>query len=157
MVRDRYLYVSLLIHVLLIGFLFVHFPHRDKSSNDSGDPLVNVEIIEHEDKKDVPEVPKIVPVADLPVPKKISKESDDCPHFFGGIGVTINTLNPIGEEITIVHHGYPAEAAGMMAGDIIVAVEGGSVTGEVGTTVNMTVYRNGQSLQFSIVRGKICY
>ena len=94
-------------------------------------------------------------------------------NAYVGIGVTITTQDiPRGVSITDVTPGSPAEAAGLLPGDLIVAVDGkpvldgsdealdmdatkNAVRGEEGTTVTLTVERDGTARDYAIVRGPI--
>jgi len=90
-------------------------------------------------------------------PAKMVHENDDCKRWFGGIGITVTNLNALGVEILKVHHGYPAERAGLMAGDVIIHVSDREIRGEVGTEVTLTVLRSGAPIMFTMLRDKICY
>lgn len=84
----------------------------------------------------------------------------------GGIGVEIGTRN---DQPTIVRvlRDNPAEKVGIMTGDVIMAVNGESVVenttseiaskirGDIGTTVKITVYRDGETKDFSITRDNV--
>ena len=89
-------------------------------------------------------------------------------NAYVGIGVTILTSEDAeGFEITKVEAGGGAAAAGIQAGDIIVAVEGENVLelgldaaknkirGDEGTQVSLTVLRGGQEITFSVMRQTI--
>ncbi len=83
-----------------------------------------------------------------------------------GIGITIRSTDVIqdGLFITRTIGGSPAETAGLKAGDLIVALNGVSIlnrsyddvyaemTGEAGTVLQLTVLRDGASLEFSVTR-----
>ena len=85
---------------------------------------------------------------------------------FEGIGAELSLEN---EVIVIVAplNGFPAEEAGLRAGDIIFKIEGEEtfgmaveeavvkIRGEKGTTVNLTIVRDGEELEFAIVRDTI--
>lgn len=87
---------------------------------------------------------------------------------YQGIGAYVDTR---GEYLSVVSpiEGSPAEAAGLRPGDMIIAIDGEDMTGytpeearqrvlgEAGTTVVLTVAREGEAepLEFSIVRAKI--
>ena len=83
-----------------------------------------------------------------------------------GIGVTISAAEN-GYLIEEVTKGGPAEKAGLLAGDVIVAVDGTRVAGmttdqgkelvqgESGTTVEITVDRSGAEQTFSVKRGTV--
>ena len=84
-------------------------------------------------------------------------------NAYVGIGVTINATEQ-GYPILKVTEGGPAEEAGLLADDVIVAVDGTSVAGmpieegkalvkgEAGTKVNITVLRAGKELTFAVER-----
>lgn len=85
---------------------------------------------------------------------------DDCEHFFGGIGITQSYgAKSLMDHSTIVvvaevHHGYPAEKAGIKVGDEI--LNSSTIRGEIGTAVVVQTIRNGSPLRYTIVRDKIC-
>lgn len=84
-------------------------------------------------------------------------------NAYVGIGVTI-TSDENGYPIQKVVEGGPAEEAGLLAGDVIVAVDGTSVAGmpvdegktlvqgKEGTTVQITVDRAGEQITFTVER-----
>lgn len=84
-------------------------------------------------------------------------------NAYVGIGVTILS-GENGYTIQKVIEGGPAQEAGLLAGDIMVAVDGTSVVGmpidegkllvqgEAGTTVQITVDRAGQQITFTVER-----
>jgi carboxyl-terminal processing protease len=89
--------------------------------------------------------------------------------YFGGVGARIQR-NEAGQFILTPIPGNPAELAGLMAGDILLAVDGEAVTpdmtveevagrirGEKGTRVTLTVFRTGDSspIDIEIERGDI--
>ncbi len=89
-------------------------------------------------------------------------------NAYVGIGVTIKILeNDGGFEIQQVEPNGPAKAGGILPGDVIVAVNGKRVTeigsdaaqnmisGEAGSTVGITVLREGEELTFSLTRQSI--
>lgn len=89
-------------------------------------------------------------------------------NAYVGIGVTIMLREDgTGIDITKVTAGGPAEKAGILVGDILIAADGQSVLvdgldqtqelvrGEKGTTVSLTVLRDGQELTFEVVRDEI--
>lgn len=89
-------------------------------------------------------------------------------NAYVGIGVTIQ-WNEDGEgyEIMDVTEGSPAEESGIQTGDILIAVEGQSVTeldldgtknlvrGEEGTQVQLTFLRDGETYDVSVTRRSI--
>ncbi len=88
---------------------------------------------------------------------------------YSGIGVVVQQAETGIISVVKVYEDSPGEAAGMLAGDIIYAVEGEQVTGvdltlvtsrikgAEGTKVNLTVYRSstGEYLDMEITRKKI--
>jgi len=101
-------------------------------------------------------------------PQVYKDATNELNGSFEGIGAYVDTS---GTWLTITKPiaGSPAEKAGLMAGDQIIAVNGVDMTGikpedvrlkvigPAGTTVHLTVHRPGQSasLPFDIVRAKI--
>ncbi len=87
-------------------------------------------------------------------------------NAYVGIGVTIHEVEN-GEEIVSVTSGGPAEEAGIQVGDILISVEGKSVTelgsdetknmvrGQEGTFVNLTLLRGEQQLEVRVERRSI--
>lgn len=94
--------------------------------------------------------------------------SSDVSGVYEGIGVSAvfdSTLGGI--EVVSVFEGSPAEEAGLLVGDVIVAVEGNTVRelgyyeaidrirGEAGTYVRITVSRGGEELDFTCQRRQV--
>jgi carboxyl-terminal processing protease len=87
-------------------------------------------------------------------------------NAYVGIGVTISATEK-GYLIEKVSEGGPAEEAGILAGDVIVAVDGTRITGmdmdegkklvqsKAGTKVEITVERAGEEKSFSITRATV--
>ena len=86
-------------------------------------------------------------------------------NAYVGIGITITPAeDESGFEVIKVNEGGPAEEAGMVAGDVIVGIEGQSakgmttsgardlVRGKEGTQVALTVHRGGETLDMSVTR-----
>lgn len=86
-------------------------------------------------------------------------------NAYVGIGITITmTEDESGFEVLKVNKGGPAEDAGMIAGDVIVGIEGQSaagmttteardlVRGEEGTQVKLTVQRGEETIEMSVLR-----
>jgi carboxyl-terminal processing protease len=101
-------------------------------------------------------------------PQVYKDATNELSGSFEGIGAYVDTSGTV-LTITKPIPGSPAEKAGLMAGDQIIAVDGvdmsgvnpeqvrSKVIGPAGTTVHLTVHRPGQSapLQFDIVRAQI--
>ena len=96
-----------------------------------------------------------------------SIEEDEA-NTYVGIGVTYSTEPEHLYELTAVTAGGPADQAGLLPGDKLVAVDGVElstlaegedvadlVKGEAGTLVTITVTRNGQTLTFPCTRASI--
>jgi len=89
-------------------------------------------------------------------------------NAYVGIGITISVREEgDGFLVSKVNEGGPAEAAGMLAGDVIVEIEGQSaagmtaadarnlVRGEPDTQVQLAVQREGERLSFSVTRKEV--
>lgn len=101
-------------------------------------------------------------------PQTFPMMNNDLSGEVEGIGAVVETIEET-DEVRIVNvlEGSPAEAAGLQSGDIFVAVDGQNVTGmsqldlvskvrgPEGTTVNLTMRRGDELLEFSIVRARI--
>jgi carboxyl-terminal processing protease len=85
-----------------------------------------------------------------------------------GIGAVVSTIEDTGQiEIVTVLEGSPAQDAGILPGDIFLMVNGEDVTGytqlelvglvrgPAGTTVNLTMLRDDEEVEFEIVRERI--
>lgn len=89
-------------------------------------------------------------------------------NSYVGIGVTVQ-INAEGKGIDVIQvtSGGPAQEAGILYGDVIIAVEGQDISGmalsdvsamikgKAGTTVAITVLRDGQELPFTVERRQI--
>jgi carboxyl-terminal processing protease len=85
---------------------------------------------------------------------------------YGGIGSLIRSDGDY-VTVTLVYKGFPADIAGIKPGDILKMVDGTSLKGfsndqvseklkgNPGTTINLTVERNGTDIDFSMKREKI--
>ena len=91
---------------------------------------------------------------------------DSVSGSYAGIGVKIITNDDDEIEVYGVFSGSPAEEAGIIIGDLIVEAEGVSefttmddlvarVRGEVGTTVDIVIERDGQRIPLTIERANI--
>ncbi|MDE2001011.1 MAG: S41 family peptidase [Patescibacteria group bacterium] len=103
----------------------------------------------------------------LPPPDSV-KFQQDVSGNFGGIGAEIGIKN---SQLVIIAplKNNPAEQAGLKAGDAIVAIDGKStdgidvnsavekIRGEIGTTVTLTIFRDGwdHTKDFKLVRANI--
>jgi len=89
-------------------------------------------------------------------------------NSYVGIGITIQVReDELGFDVVQVEPEGPARAAGIEPGDVVIAVEGQNaaqlgtagardvIRGEAGTTVQVTVLRDGRELTFTVERQKI--
>lgn len=92
---------------------------------------------------------------------------DTMSNSYVGVGITIQVReDQQGFDIIDVTTGGPAEEAGLMAGDVLVAIDGTTtvameisatsalIRGEEGTTVKLTVDRAGDRHEFAVTRRK---
>lgn len=99
-------------------------------------------------------------------PEEAKQFADTISGSFAGVGMEIDVKDGV---LTVIAplKGTPAEAAGVKAGDQIVAIDGKStdglsidkavtkIRGPIGTTVEITVVRGGKTFNFKIVRDTI--
>lgn len=99
---------------------------------------------------------------------QLQSHVDNKANSYVGVGITIVVREDnLGFDIVQVAKGGGAEAAGVLPGDILTHVEGMSVVeegldgasariaGNPGTTVTVTVLREGESLDFTLERRKL--
>lgn len=106
------------------------------------------------------------PYAHLYTPEELSQYTQSHLGFYGGVGMLVTERDGKGE----VQHVYPrtpASEAGIVAGDMIVAIDGneivnwplekitGSLRGEVGTPVRVSITHEGVRQDLSIKRAEI--
>lgn len=157
---------SSLLHIALILLILGKIPGCN-GSEDAGkgkgageiDPRL---IVEKNTEKPTEVEIKEMPVDDGPKkpqkPKKKSKPIDkDCSGYewFGGVGIEV--LHDLQQDVTVankVFPGYPAHKAGMRSGDIVINFN--DLRGPVGELIVVRAYRNGQYVEFDIIREKIC-
>ena len=97
--------------------------------------------------------------------KEYEVYTEQMHNAYVGIGITIaQQENQTGFLVTKVNEGGSAEEAGMLAGDVIIQIEGQStegmtttqardlVRGKEGTEVSLTVSRDGAEIQLSVTR-----
>ena len=99
-------------------------------------------------------------------PKEAKQFADTISGSFAGVGMEIDIKNSV---LTVIAplKGTPAEAAGIKAGDQIMTIDGKStdgvavdvavseIRGPVGTTVALTIVRDGKPMDIKIVRETI--
>ena len=90
---------------------------------------------------------------------------DTMANSYVGVGVTVQVRKDgTGLDVISVSSNGPAESAGILSGDVLIAVDGTSlagktsedarllIRGEENTQVVLTVDRNGQTLEFTVTR-----
>jgi carboxyl-terminal processing protease len=101
-----------------------------------------------------------------PIPRRF--EQDDLRGSYGGIGVALNRAAN-GQVVLSPFRDSPAAQAGILEGDVLLAVDDVRITpemdvsqevtalirGEVGTTVTLIIHRGAETLTFSIARQAI--
>lgn len=112
---------------------------------------VNVTIVPAP-QKDTPGMKAKDAEGTITIPKKKKKVVKQCDKWYGGIGVYMGWPDTISK----VMPGYPADKAGLRAGDMIEPVYENDIKGEPGTVVMIRVTRMGKSYIITITRGKIC-
>jgi len=99
-------------------------------------------------------------------PKEAKSFADNISGSFAGVGMEIGIKDSV---LTVIAplKGTPAQAAGILTGDQIIAIDGkstdglsidaavSSIRGPVGTTVNFTIVRHGKALDIKVVRETI--
>lgn len=103
-------------------------------------------------------------------PAEMTEQEEDSQGVYHGIGMVVTLREGGGVEIVRVYEDSPAVRAGLMTGDIIVAVDGESIAGdsakdlnsvvslikgEDGTDVTLTVLREGAEMQITATRGVV--
>lgn len=89
-------------------------------------------------------------------------------NSYVGIGITVQLMeDATGIQVVQVTQGGPSEAAGILAGDVIITVDGQSIAGMAladvssmikgaeGTTVDLTLLRGEEQLNFTVTRMQI--
>lgn len=89
---------------------------------------------------------------------------------YRGVGMSVQMDGEGAINVVRVFTGSPAEAAGILAGDKLVAIEGeylniqtakdldeavSLIRGTVGTDVNLTILRDGEEMKFAVTRGEV--
>lgn len=103
-----------------------------------------------------------IPASDLP------SFLENSANAYVGIGVTVQaTEDDSGLMVIAVQAGSPAEEAGVLAGDVIIQVDGEStqgkalsevssmIKGEEGTSVSITVMRSGEGITMTVTRKRM--
>lgn len=103
-------------------------------------------------------------------PEEMEKANEESSGVYHGVGMAVQLTDDGDIEVIRVYQGSPAEAAGLLSQDRIVQVDGVPVSGENGqtlneavqriqgedgTTVRLTVLRDGETLELDIVRSEV--
>lgn len=95
------------------------------------------------------------------------KYEEHVQNAYVGVGVLITAGDGDGFPITSVTEGSPADQAGICVGDMLIRADGADlsdrtiaevqqiVRGEQGTSIQLTVRRNGEEIEFMLVRAAI--
>ena len=92
--------------------------------------------------------------------------SSDLSGNFVGIGVTLQKNGDGNAEVVLVHAGSPAEQSGLLAGDVLTAIDGklfsagydeafNAIVGEAGTTVIVSYLRAGEPSLAVVTRAEV--
>lgn len=85
----------------------------------------------------------------------VVEPDDDCFMHFNGIGVEYSNVTK--KTVGRTYPGYPAERAGLQPGDVIETVTGEDIIGQVGTSFELRITRNGRTWTQTLTREKICF
>ena len=92
--------------------------------------------------------------------------SSDLAGDFVGIGVTLQQNADGNALVVLVHAGSPAEASGILAGDVLTEIDGtrfsdgydqafDSIVGEAGSTVEVSFLRAGEPMSVTVTRAEV--
>ena len=99
--------------------------------------------------------------------KAYEEYRDDVSGEYAGIGVSVTMTESRYIEVLNVFSESPADKVGILPGDILIEVNGEDIVelgyykaidmvrGEIGTSVNLTVERDGERLSFDVIRDKV--
>lgn len=166
MLKKRYLALSTFIHLLplIIFALLVIFGKKgandgegkqDEQSKSSKER--NGEVLPRPENQDL----EVTLVEQTPeqealikkITEKPKKKAPDCKYYFGGIGIQDDDRTGL---IIQVYDGYPADRAGLRAGDTIISPPIGLIRGIVGTSFALVYERDGVVETITLTREKIC-
>jgi hypothetical protein len=145
------LFLSLLIHALLVAPLLFSAPKSGGHPAFAKRELVVILEKPADSSKDTKTKPTLKDEIALQRSKQARHLKDECPHFYGGVGLEYDFGRT--DRVTQVVAGYPADLAGVRAGDILLNAD--ELEGAPGTPVIIKIERSGY-LEFSTYRDKIC-
>ena len=152
--------------------VFCEAPEAEYSKLDELDNLIETYFIGQADRADMEDAAAAAMVDSLGdqwsyymTASEYQAYLEQMRNAYVGIGITITvTEGESGLEVIKVNEGGPADEAGMLAGDIIIAVEGQDVTGmttteardlvrgKEGTQVLIGIRRGSETLELSVTR-----
>lgn len=171
--------IILIMSALALGFLGgVWLSNaRDSKHNDEEFQIFwqSWDVLEDEFYYDLPEDPDLIrgalqgllgttgdPYTFLVSPTQAEFDRQSTAGEFGGIGAYVNQNSSGQLIITTPFNGFPAEEAGLMAGDVVRAIDGTSIAGwalddavgllrgEIGSEVTLTIYRPADDREFDV-------
>ena len=152
---SRAIILSVALHILL--FLGLSRSNRHIHLAGDGSP-VKVKLVDkgHEEGEKLKEemAKKSDPKDEIIIPKTAkSTNVKSCDKSFGGVGIIISQLG----RISYVASGYPADKAGVLAGDIVLfPTDTKDIKGVVGTEVELMILRGEDTMRFNMIRETIC-
>lgn len=182
----RALFISALLHFLLLASFSFHIPHLGNSETEGGTPPKDKTLLEHlqtmmgKDEKITPKPlepvkmkivvtpPKVEdPKSKIVVKKKKDKKKEElakkakdnenkCLTYFWGIGVTSSRDQLHTCTISHVYENYPANQNDIRVGDHILSPECGKIRAQGPTEISIVLERNGKIINKTFNRGKIC-
>jgi predicted metalloprotease with PDZ domain len=145
--------ISFLLHslVLIIALLSPDKGSQAGKTNQPDVQIISVVTTQAEDADNK----KGLTIKKVKQKKFKSKVKCEQNSWFGGIGIQENMGD---DSIDVVFPGYPADKAGLLSGDVIMAKDS-EIRGDPGTVLNLTISRpsTNESLTFRIIRDRICY
>ncbi len=146
-----FLTLSVIIHLLI---LILNLTNEEKQNKEeatkSQNNLINFEVIYPPDNNSS----TLETYEDKGLNSIFSEGCKDG-TWYGGIGVKVATETD--STVLAVFEGYPAEAAGILEGDVLTSLNDGQIKGEPGTLALIQIERNGLVHTKPIIREKICY
>jgi S1-C subfamily serine protease len=154
--------LSLVLHVSTLYILSMHLVPKVEGQEKAQENGIGQPAVDH-----TAIVPKVIEVT-IQVedragpgkrkPIKASKEGlKDCKdnEWFGGIGVYQDGVTGI---VNQVFKGYPADAAGISQGDVIITPVQDEIKGAIGSSIKLIIFRpkTGETFTLNLIRAKIC-
>lgn len=152
--------ISLLTHLAAITAVILLGGKNPEVALPSESKLTNSKPKKNPSKFEPPQASTVeLSIFDLGVKKASPKKALKCPDgfWYGGVGISHEMQNVAGKWRVIISEvakGYPAYEAGVRVRDELLNPD--DLLGEVGSTVEIQVKRNGTSLIFLTTRAKIC-